>query len=212
MAPDKPAKDEAPATWPGPAVHRGLQDPKVREYGGDDNAAGLRRAGRWTLGTAVVEVAYWPGPPHRTSNAGQLFAPLYRTKSRRRVDVNSKPRESLHRAVSSAGGAATPPGKVVAELTFGFWRYLSSAAHEKTLWVPCLHRCCPPGTDRRDVDGPVGRLHDVRNRVAHHEPLLQTSVAGRLADLIEIGTLLDAHLGQHLSATTRVTSLLATRP
>jgi len=70
----------------------------------------------------------------------------------------------------------------------------------------------PPGTDRRDVDGPVGRLHDVRNRVAHHEPLLQTSVAGRLADLIEIGTLLDAHLGQHLSATTRVTSLLATRP
>jgi hypothetical protein len=96
---------------------------------------------------------------------------------------------------------------------FGFWRYLSSAAHEKTLWVPALHRAFPRGTDRAlHVDGPVGRLHDLRNRVAHHEPLLTTDVAGRLADLIGLATRLDPPLGQYLEATSTVANLLTVRP
>ncbi|WP_232807276.1 hypothetical protein [Geodermatophilus chilensis] len=96
---------------------------------------------------------------------------------------------------------------------FGFWRYLSSAAHEKTLWVPALHHAFPSGTDRAaHVDGPVGRLHDLRNRVAHHEPLLTTDVAGRLSDLTGVAARLDPRLGQHLLATSTVSNLLATRP
>jgi len=96
---------------------------------------------------------------------------------------------------------------------FGFWRYLSSAAHEKTLWVPALHRAFPRGTDRAaHVDGPVGRLHDLRNRVAHHEPLLTMDVAGRAADLIGLANRLDPQLGEHLQATSRVSALLADRP
>jgi hypothetical protein len=101
---------------------------------------------------------------------------------------------------------------VIAELPFGFWRYLSSAAHEKTLWVPCLHRVFPAGTDRRDVDRPVGRLHQLRNRVAHHEPLLRTDVPGRLDDLIRLASMINPELGQYLAATTTVTSWLDRRP
>jgi hypothetical protein len=96
------------------------------------------------------------------------------------VDVNRQPRELVNRAVHAAGGEGAPPGKVIAELPFGFWRYLSSAAHEKTLWVPCLHTAFPERTDRRDMDRPIGRLHQLRNRVAHHEPLLRTDVQARL--------------------------------
>lgn len=96
---------------------------------------------------------------------------------------------------------------------FGFWRYLSSAAHEKTLWVPALHRAFPSGTDRAlHVDGPVGRLHELRNRVAHHEPLLSTDVAGRLADLTGLAARLDPQLGQYLQATSSVPKLLTARP
>lgn len=71
----------------------------------------------------------------------------------------------------------------------------------------------PPGTDRAvHVDGPVGRLHDLRNRVAHHEPLLTTDVAGRLADLTGLAGRLDPQLGLYLQATSAVANLLATRP
>jgi hypothetical protein len=168
---------------------------------------GLRNAYDVALSTR------WPGPPHWTLAGNTVFAPLYRRRGRRHVDVNDRPRESLRHAIANAGGPTAPPGKVVAELMFGFWRYLSSAAHEKTLWVPALHRAFPPGTDRAaHVDGPVGRLHDLRNRVAHHEPLLTTDVAGRLSDLTGVAARLDPHLGQHVQATSTVSSLLATRP
>ena len=87
------------------------------------------------------------------------------------ADINRKPRE-IHRRgrARRAGGRSAPPGKVIANLTFGFWRYLSSKAHEKSLWVPYLHAAFPPKTNRSDIDARVGRLHDLRNRVAHHEP------------------------------------------
>ena len=157
--------------------------------------------------------AHWPGPPHWALAADAVFAPVYRRRGRRRVDVNERPRESLRHAIANAGGTGAPPGKIVAELMFGFWRYLSSAAHEKTLWVPALHRAFPPGTDRAlHVDGPVGRLHELRNRVAHHEPLLSTDVAGRLADLIGLASRLDPQLSRYLRATSTVANLLTARP
>lgn len=157
--------------------------------------------------------ARWPGPPHWTLAGETVFAPVFRTRGRRRVDINDRPRDNLRHAITNAGGLNARPGKIVAELMFGFWRYLSSAAHEKTLWVPALHRAFPRGTDRAThVDGPVGRLHDLRNRVAHHEPLLTTDVSSRLADLIGLASRLEPQLGQHLQATSTVSALLATRP
>jgi len=95
---------------------------------------------------------------------------------------------------------------------FGFWRFLSSTAHEKTLWVPALHHAFAPGTDRRDVDRPIGRPHGLRNRVAHHEPLLSYDIAGRVTDAVNVATLIDAELGQHLAATSQVGLLLVQRP
>lgn len=154
----------------------------------------------------------WPGPPHWTSAHRSVFPPLYRTRSGRRVDINVKPRESVERALEAAGGPSAPPGKVIAELMFGFWRYLSSAAHEKSLWVPVLHHAFAAGTNRADVDRPVGRLHQLRNRVAHHEPVLTTDIAGRAQDLITVATLIDADLGRHVAATSRVQVLLSQRP
>jgi hypothetical protein len=68
-------------------------------------------------------------------------------------------------------------------------------------------------TDRAaHVDGPVGRLHDLRNRVAHHEPLLTVDVAGRFADLLGLASRLDPRLGQHLQVTSDVPRLLTIRP
>ena len=157
--------------------------------------------------------AGWPGPPHWTSAGGRVFAPLYRTRNGRRIDINERVRSSLSQALVTAGGSAAPPGKVVAELMFGFWRYLSSAAHEKALWVPCLHRAFPAGTDReRHVDSRVRRLHQLRNRVAHHEPLLRTNLAARLDDLLGLASLIDHSFGQYLRATTAIPALVANRP
>ncbi|HXL93420.1 MAG TPA: hypothetical protein VN969_31200 [Streptosporangiaceae bacterium] len=44
------------------------------------------------------------------------------------------------------------PGKVVAELHFGFWRYLLASKYYTALWVPALSAAFPAG--RRLALGP----------------------------------------------------------
>lgn len=69
-------------------------------------------------------------------------------------------------------------GRVIAELTFGFWRYLAESRYLTALWTPALHRAFPDGptdvlTRQRAVRTRLQQLHFVRNRAAHHEPIHQ---------------------------------------
>ncbi len=187
------------------ALHRDLAHVEVGLRNAYDAAAG----------------SHWPGPGHwLLDDAARVFPPVLRTKHTYRtgsrvnyqVDINQKPRELVARAVADAGGPAATAGKVVAGLNFGFWRYLSSSAHEKTLWVPLLHHAFPSATNRAEVDRKVGRLHAVRNRVAHHEPLLREDLPARYTDLVAIAGRLHPQLAAHLTTTSQVPPLLGTRP
>lgn len=162
---------------------------------------------------ATVIEQYWSGRPvHWTRSAASLFPPLYRVHNGQRVDVNAQQRAQLEQACARTGAVA-PPGKVIAELTFGFWRFLSSTAHEKTVWVRYLHRAFPPGTDRkRDVDTKVAALNRLRNRVAHHEPLIGENLSREVAKVEALGALLDLELGAYVAATSAVPSLLGRKP
>lgn len=111
----------------------------------DDAAVQTRWTGssHWLLAPdSTLRVAI-----HRTRRTGQ--------GGKKRVDINGRSREILDAAVSKARPGA-PVGKVIAELPFGFWRYCTSAGHEKALWVPYLHHAFPAGTSRRDVDERLG--------------------------------------------------------
>jgi hypothetical protein len=141
----------------------------------------------------------------------RLFGPLWRSRGGRRVDVNDKPRRSIQEAVRRCGPAARP-GKVVAELSFGFWRYLTSSAHEKSLWVPFLHTAYPPGTARKDVDRRISRLNELRNRVAHHEPIFSQPLGSAMQDLIYVCALFSTDVATYVQATSSVGQLLKRRP
>lgn len=163
-----------------------------------------------------------PGAAGHWVSDSTVFPPVWRTKRRTdprtgkrstiQVDINEQPRKSLARAVRDAGGLSASPGKVVAQLSFGFWRYLSSTAHDATLWRDCLYRAFPPGTARIEVDTRMGGLHELRNRVAHHEPLLAFGLDQNRENLFDLATLVNPVLRTHLEATSSVSALLAARP
>lgn len=72
-------------------------------------------------------------------------------------------------------GKLLTPGRVVAELSFGFWTALFGRKYEKRLWVPHLHKAFPvkpPMLDRSDVATRLDGIRKLRNRIAHHEPIL----------------------------------------
>ena len=109
---------------------------------------------------------------------------------------------SVARQQATDGGQhPVVPGKVVAELHFGFWRYLLASKYYTALWVPALSAAFPhlPVRDRKSASAnrmvfdALGNLNKARNRVAHHEPVTASARAW-------------------INDTGRITAVLATRP
>ena len=71
-------------------------------------------------------------------------------------------------------GAAGKPGKVVSELTFGFWVDLLKRSNHRILWVERkLHTAFPNARGiRASIHGRLKAIQLLRNRISHHEPVL----------------------------------------
>jgi hypothetical protein len=131
---------------------------------------------------------------------------------------NAKAVSEIARAKSraGAGGSGAPrPGKVVAELTFGFWRYLLTHTYQSTVWprlqgglvgVPRHER------NRKHLEKTVARIHALRNRVAHHEPVFHRNIAQDFADLAELARHIDEQAPQWLWEGSRIHTLMVQRP
>ncbi len=69
-------------------------------------------------------------------------------------------------------------GRVAAELSLGFWRYLAESRYLTSLWVPSTHAAFPFGhtdlrTRQKGVALRMQQLNYVRNRAARREPIHQ---------------------------------------
>ena len=71
--------------------------------------------------------------------------------------------------------------QVIAQLTFYFWKRLFSDHYEKTLWKRALKRVFPNKTlSRADVASRLETIYEIRNRLAHHEPVYGARLDGAL--------------------------------
>ena len=159
-----------------------------------------------------------PGDAHWTDPATLLtLFPVVMRRDRaagRSRDVNKIPRGNVGRArlnTATTPQAQPVPDKVVAELMFGFWTYLFADAHEKTIWVPHLHKAFPAGTDRNRLNDALAALRDFRNRVAHHENILNGSESERRR-IVFVIRLLSGDALAHFKANSGVATILASRP
>lgn len=155
---------------------------------------------------------HFPPQRHKAANgryydanetSRKLIAEAIRNACPQRTAGRSDPGEAVRRP---------SPGKVIAEPSFGFWRYLSVRRQHDSLWIPHLHKAFRPGTSRNAVDRPISRLHTLRNRVAHHEPLFTIDLAGRHRDLLTLAGLISPELAAYISENSGWPKLMATRP
>jgi hypothetical protein len=73
-------------------------------------------------------------------------------------------------------------GKVIAELTFYFWKRLFGPDYEQSLWRPSLKRTFPnKHLKRADVADHLEQIYQSRNRLAHHEPVLHTRFSSTMS-------------------------------
>ncbi|MFB3814765.1 MAG: hypothetical protein ACE14L_11710 [Terriglobales bacterium] len=69
-------------------------------------------------------------------------------------------------------GQPLAPGRVISELTFGFWVKLTGRVYEEPLWLPYLSRIFPIRLNRPVVHERLVLLKTLRNRIAHHERII----------------------------------------
>lgn len=115
------------------------------------------------------------------------------------------------RSRATRDGRQEMPGRVVAELNLGFWRFLLARRYDRGLWHPCLHRAFPRQR-RSTVHDAVKALHDARNRMAHHEPMHHRPVAELRASAVQVAGWICPVTRDWIDARCQVPRLLAARP
>ncbi len=87
--------------------------------------------------------------------------------------------EQIDNAKDSLQKKAKPivPGGMVAELTFGFWVGLTGPKYSVDLWERHLYKAFPNAKlGRKQLNKRLESIRLLRNRVAHHEPILSRNL------------------------------------
>ena len=115
--------------------------------------------------------------------------------------------------VSRLGGRETP-GRVVAELNFGFWKFLLASQYETTLWTQHLRNAFPNLTPqrRRTAFEAVEQLGQLRNRIAHLEPIHRRDLRDDMMTACRVIDWVSSDARVWAAASIRVTSVLSLRP
>jgi hypothetical protein len=160
------------------------------------------------------------------------------------IGLDNRSKKSVTKAWGQVPAGRRVPGRVVAQLMFGFWRDLLEAggaigegplqttAVYEDLWRRQIRTAFPGGRAIARAEGAsftrpwtlavVKEVHALRNRAAHHEPLVNglpmpgenrrlTALQGHQACL-KLAAILDRHLASWMVSSSHMARVLPTRP
>ncbi|MFJ6541691.1 hypothetical protein [Streptomyces sp. NPDC091385] len=132
------------------------------------------------------------------------------------IPLSDRARSDIAQARQRVGRGRTVPiprGKIIAELSFGFWRFLLARQYRSSLW-PDLAGAFPHAPDRAlaTVEAPVEQLHKFRNRIAHHESIWHLPLAARRDDIQTLLGFMAPSAAAWVAEASRIDGILARRP
>lgn len=149
------------------------------------------------------------------------------------IPFNERARKTIAKAKKRAGktnGKNSPePGKVIAELSFDFWRFLFIRAYSSTIWPQVKRnldpsRSCKYPSKKADITlkefaDEIDVVYRLRNRCAHHEPIVrrdirdETTYLDRAQDAIDrVAKLIDPVAAEWITTYSRVSKLREQKP
>jgi Abi-like protein len=163
-------------------------------WAGGDRA---RAIDLYTLNTRISESLYTPLQSLEISLRNRIHVVMTEALSdegwfhQAGVLLNDRQPKQLAKAIEDLKGVnKTPtPGRTVAALSFGFWTAMFGPDYEG-LWRTTLHRIAakPDGTGlrRKDFSGPLTPIRTIRNRIAHHEPIIMWDLRKHHKKMVEL--------------------------
>ncbi|MCI4679002.1 Abi family protein [Rhodoblastus acidophilus] len=139
------------------------------------------------------------------------------------LDAGTQARIAAARADLLRDRYVDDPPHMVAALSFGFWVGLLGAGgrlsgfgkanYEMTLWRPALYRAFRfVKINRKNAHAPLDYLRTFRNRIAHHEPVLDRHLAKDYASILQVAGWISPHTQTWISHHSRVPALLSQSP
>jgi hypothetical protein len=179
--------------------------------GGLEQALSLERFGRYlawaasdrtraielyTLNTQISESLYTPMQMLEVALRNRIHAVMTETRHEDWFHdegclLGKWQSEQLAKAVEGVreGKKEPTPGRIVAALTFSFWTAMFGKEYE-TLWQTTLHRIGSrpdgKGLERKHFSGPLTGIRQLRNRIAHHEPIIDRDLPALHDKIIEL--------------------------
>jgi len=89
------------------------------------------------------------------------------------IPFNDAAKKNIRKAKKRAGGEGVPSGKIVAELSFDFWRFLLSSRYQASVWPQVKKVLKKPPDSRQQFEDLVVIVYEMRNRCSHHESIVQ---------------------------------------
>lgn len=130
------------------------------------------------------------------------------------------PKAELRRARNGTPARRHPTtGQVVADLKFVFWQKMFTGRFDGRIWNPHLFVVLPNLDTSKSVQSLRKTIHDdlellreLRNRIAHHEPIFQRNLQQDLAKIEELIAFRCTDTAAWMLANQEVQTLIATKP
>lgn len=111
-------------------------------------------------------------------------------------------------------GKPETPGRVISELSFGFWVNMLLSKYDPVLWAP-LHLSFPDlplDVDRAGFHARLLQVQSLRNRIGHHEPIFTRNLTRDYADCLGLIRWLSADKAAWIAPHCDVMRLMRDKP
>lgn len=163
------------------------------EWAGSDRERARRL---YTLNTQISEALYTPLQMLEVVLRNRIHAIMSAAQGERWFEKDGllaveNQRQQLAKAMEDIRKESKPPtaGRIVAALSFSFWTAMLSPSYE-VLWQISLHRIARrengKGLRRQELAGPLTPIRTLRNRIAHHEPIIQWNLPRHYENILRI--------------------------
>ncbi len=110
------------------------------------------------------------------------------------------------------------PEKIIVDLSLDFWRFLFTRTYQSTVWPKFLSSLTRQ-VSREEFENHLERTYRMRNRCAHHEPLIRLDVQREKRETLAVldsihatAEQIDPSTADWIAEHSTVTASLAKRP
>lgn len=120
---------------------------------------------------------------------------------------------SLQKAINRFPKRIPSKDEVISELSLDFWSNLFRDNYDRSLWQTNMSVLFPNGKITRAAFLPTIReLNSLRNRIAHHEPILDEDINGLHRKVLEVTAYRSTSTRDWVKAHSTVSNMLRTKP